>query len=173
MGATRERRSSTRRRVRVFALVVIALGVLAGACGPYDNAPAPGCPAGPSDTIITTIFNRTNSDRAAHGLGALVWNPRLACLSTQWSQYMAGAHDFRHRDLAAAIASPGYEDYATLGENILVAPGSVDGNQMENAWLSSPGHYANIMGNYDSIGIGYARGDDGRIWVTANFARHF
>jgi uncharacterized protein YkwD len=157
----------------VLAAAVVALGILVSACGPYDNAPAPGCPAGPSDATVTMVFNRTNGDRAAHGLGALVWNPRLACLATEWSGYMAGTHDFRHRDLNAAIASPGYEDYASLGENILVGPGNIDGNQMQNAWLTSPGHYANIMGNYDSVGIGYARGDDGRIWVTANFARHF
>jgi uncharacterized protein YkwD len=163
-----------RRRRALLAAGALGLGILAAACGPVDaTPPPPGCPTSPPDAITSTILNRTNGDRAARGLSGLWWNARLACLASEWSNYMASTGQFRHRDLGATIRSPGFEDYASLAENILVGPGSMDGNAIHDAWMASPGHYANIVGNFDSIGIGIARGADGRLWATENFGRHF
>ena len=170
-------RSERRRRSRglgVLVAGVLALGALAAACGPVDQTPAPPtCPTSPPDPITQTVLNRTNGDRAGQGLPGLYWNARLACLADEWSRYMRDTGNFRHRDLGATIKSPGFEDYAGLAENILVGPGTMDGNAMESMWINSPPHYANIMGNYDTIGIGLARGTDGRLWATENFGRHF
>ena len=152
-------------------LLTLALG--ASACGLYDAAPAPpGCPTAPPDPIATTILNRTNADREARGLGSLWWNARLACLAKEWSDHMAATGQFAHRDLNGAIHSPGFEDYAALAENILVGPGTMDGNAIHAAWMNSSGHYANIVGNFEAIGIAVSRGADGRLWATENFGRH-
>jgi uncharacterized protein YkwD len=174
MGIARTERTRRQRGLGVLAAAVLGLGILAAACGPVDQTPAPpGCPANPPDPLTQTILNRTNGDRSGQGLPALFWNARLACLADEWSRYMRDTGQFRHRDLNVTIKSPGFEDYAGLGENILVGPSGMDGNAMHTSWMNSPAHQANIMGNYDTIGVGYARGSDGRLWATENFGRHF
>jgi uncharacterized protein YkwD len=169
--------SKSRRRI---GLVVAVAGVvmLLAACqpqaAPVRNASVnTGCPAAPDNVVTQTIFNRVNSDRAANGLGPLAWNPQLSCLATDHSNTMATSGDFSHRDLAAAIRDPAYAGYASLGENILVGPGNMTGDAMEDAWMNSPGHRANIhSANFDSIGIGIATSADGRVWATQNFGRY-
>jgi len=173
MRLSSQHRSATRRRSVVLATVVVAFAILAAACGPVEAPPPAGAPGAPPDAITATVFNRTNADRAAQGLGELVWNARLAGLAGDWAQYLADTHQFFHRDLATVIESPGFESYASLGENILVGPEGIDGNQMEDAWLASPSHRANIMGNYDTMGVAIAYGNDGKIRAVVNFGRHF
>ena len=78
-----------------------------------------------------------------------------------------------HQNLGGLIRTGGYSNFASLGENILVGPGSMTGDDIHVAWMNSPGHYANIMGWYDTIGIAIAHGADGRVWATEEFGRHF
>lgn len=172
MNSIRSADTSSRRSRRrlVIGALVIASAVLVAACGP-SAAPPPAGPSAPPDAVTATIFARTNADRAAAGLAPLAWDARLAGLAAEWAQHLSDVQQLRHRDLAATIRSPGYEGYAALGENILVSPQAVDGNAMQDAWLSSPSHKANIMGNYDSIGVGLAHGSDGSVRAVANFGR--
>jgi uncharacterized protein YkwD len=172
MGTTVRRRFGSRRGLALLATGVLGLGILGAACAPVDaTPPPPHCPTSPADPISLTIQLRHNEARAANGLPGLWWSPRLACLAQDWSNWMAFSGKLAHRDLGAAIRSPGFEDYASLAENILVGPGNLDGHAIHDAWMRSPGHYANIMGNFQIIGIGIARSGDGRLWATANFGR--
>lgn len=164
-------RNRTRRARASLAVAVVALGVVAAACT-GEAPPPPGCPTAPPDAITSTIFNSANADRQANGLGTLGWNARLACLASEWSQVMAGEGRLVHRDLGATIRSPGFESYTGLAENIFVGPGSVSGASIHGAWMGSPSHRSNIFGPYDSIGVAYTRGPDGRLWATENFGRH-
>lgn len=173
MRTSSQHRSATRRRSVVLATAVLVLAILAAACGPLEAPAPPGAPTAPPDAITATVYNRTNADRAAQGLGALVWNARLAGLAGEWSAHLADSHQFVHRDLRSVLDWPGYEAYAALGENILVGPGGINGDQMQDAWLASPSHRANVMGNYDSIGVAIAYGDDGYVRAVANFGRHY
>jgi uncharacterized protein YkwD len=171
----------TRNRRRIGLVVAVAgVVMLLAACQPHPapaaaparNAAA-GCPAAPDNAVTQAIFARVNSDRAANGLGPLAWNPQLACLATDHSNTMATTGDFSHRDLSATIRDPAYAGYASLGENILVGPSNMTGDAMEDAWMNSPGHRANILSaNFDSIGIGIATSTDGRVWATQNFGRN-
>lgn len=52
---------------------------------------------------------------------------------------------------------------SNCGENI--AAGQMTSQAVMEAWLNSPGHYANIMGNYTNIGIGCFYQDGGIHWV--------
>ena len=140
------------------------------AAGPFIGSGAScGAPGGPPDAVTSTIFQRTNADRAANGLGALVWNPQLYCLAIDWSTQLGNSGTFDHRDLNSVLHSGAFAGYTALGENLLRAGASVDGNQMEDAWLNSPGHRANIMqGAYTSFGIAvyYV---NGQVYATVNF----
>lgn len=168
--------SKVRRRI---ALVVAAAGLvtLLAACQPQAPAAqkvAATCgPATPDNPTTQAIFDRVNSDRAANGLGPLAWNPQLGCLAQDHSNTMATTGSFEHRDLSATIRQPDYASYASLGENILVGPNTMSGTEMEDAWMNSPGHRANILSpNFDSIGIAVGSSPDGRVWATQNFGRY-
>ena len=163
------------RRRAALAGAVVAMAVLGAACGPVgvgEDPPPDGCPGGPPDPVASTVYNRTNADRGAEGLGGLDWNARLACLSMEWSGVMARNGAMAHRNLADVINSPGFGSYSGLAENVFVGPASADGDMIHNAWMGSPSHHANIMGSYDSMGFGWATSGDGRLFATENFGRH-
>ncbi len=169
MGAT----ITKQRRVRaVLAAAVLTLAVTAAACGPAEAPPPPGCPSAPPDAMTSSLLNLTNASRAAHGQPALDWNARLACLAGEWSSVMAGGRGLAHRDLNAAIRSPGFESYGSLAENIFVGPGGISPDAVHTAWWNSEGHRNNIIGDVDAIGIGWAKSPNGQIWITVNFGRH-
>jgi uncharacterized protein YkwD len=165
------------KRKRRIGLAVVMAGVvmLLAACQPRAatvQAASTCGPAAPDNSITQAVFDRVNSDRAANGLGPLSWNAQLACLAQDHSNWMATTGSFTHRDLSVTIRQPAYSGYASLGENILVGPNSMTGGQMEDAWMNSPGHRANILSpNFDSIGIAVGWSSDGRIWATQNFGR--
>jgi len=165
-------RGSRKRRLGLLAVVVLTVAIVGAAC---DPAPPPewNCPNSP-DAVSLVILNRTNWDRGAHGmLPALNWNSTLACNARGHADYMARTGTFFHQDLNALIHDPLYVNYASLGENILQGPNSMDGATMYMAWWNSPGHRANIMGWYDSIGIAVQRTISGRTWAVQEFGRHF
>jgi len=157
-----------RRRIgTVVAVLVIA--VVGAACGPRGGgAPACAGPGGPPDAVSSTIYNRVNADRG--GLPPLAWNDQLYCLALDWSTQLGNSGSFYHRDLGAVLRSPEYSGYRTLGENIFRGPAGLDGNQIEDAWINSPPHYANIVStSFTSIGIGLYYAPDGRVYATQNF----
>jgi len=165
-------RTKKRRARGALAAVVLAFAVVAAACGPTEAPPPPGCPTAPPDAITSTLLNLNNATRQLWGKPTLAWNARLACLADEWSGVMAGGRGLVHRDLNATIQSPGFESYASLGENIFVGPNGMDPAGIYSAWCNSPPHLNNILGNYDSVGIGWATSPNGQLWVTQNFGRH-
>jgi uncharacterized protein YkwD len=171
----RQRTENWRRRIAIVVAVAGLVALLA-ACQPQAGAQkvAANCgPAAPDNSITQAVFDRVNSDRAANGLGPLSWNPQLGCLAQDHSNTMAQTGNFSHRDLSVTIRQPAYANYASLGENILVGPNTMSGGAMEDAWMNSPGHRANILSsNFDSIGIAVGWSPDGRIWATQNFGRY-
>jgi uncharacterized protein YkwD len=165
-------RGSRKRRLGVLATAVFAIATVGAAC---DPAPPPewDCPIGPPDAVTLTIVTRVNVDRQNAGLNALNWNSTLACNARGHAHNMADNGTFFHQDLGVLIRDSLYVNYASLGENILVGPGNMSGDTIHVSWMNSPGHYANIMGWYDVIGIAVAKGPDGRMWAVEEFGRHF
>lgn len=167
-------RSITRRSTRKVgaAVAVLALVAIGAACAPAPAPSAPSCaaPPGPPDAVTTSVLSGTNGVRSYFGKPSLGWNPQLYCLATDWSTQLGQSGSFRHRDLGPIIRSPEYGGYNTLGENILRGPASMNGDQMVDAWMASPGHAANILsGSYSSIGIGLFYAADGSVYATQNF----
>jgi uncharacterized protein YkwD len=159
------------RRRLATVVAVLTFAIVGAACGPRV-ASAPGCagPGGPPNAVSATIYNRVNSDRAGRGLGPLAWNDQLYCLAVDWSTQLGSSGSFHHRDLGAVLRSPAYSGWRTLGENIFRGPAGMNGNQIEDAWLASPPHAANIFSTaYHSIGIGLYYAPDGRVYATQNF----
>jgi uncharacterized protein YkwD len=151
-----------KRTAAVVLMVIVALGL--AACAP----PAPS--GGPGDAFTSSLLQSLNQDRANAGLPALAWNGTLANSAGSWAQQMSNAGSLYHQNLSALIYSSAYAGFRALGENILVGPGSMSAPSLENAWMNSPPHRANILnGGFNVVGIGYYRGPDGRIWAAQEF----
>jgi len=162
---------SRKRRLGLLAAIVLAVAVVGAACDPMPP-PERNCPTDP-DAVDQVIWNRMEWERGLRGMNHLNWNRTLSCNARDWADNMARTGQLYHQDLNSLIHDPLYVNYAALGENILVGPNSMDGNAMFMAWWNSPGHQANMLGWYDSIGIYVERTMSGRTWAVQEFGRHF
>jgi uncharacterized protein YkwD len=60
--------------------------------------------------------------------------------------------------------------YRSVSENVAANKGYSDPAATAVAgWLNSPGHHANIVGNYRLTGIGVAKSSTGQIYFTQIF----
>lgn len=126
-----------------------------------------------SDSRISRILADTNKYRASKGKPALKLYYPLNTVAGNWAYYMQQNCDFRHNTTAdGKLNVSGYPSgWKAAAENIAVGQTYTT---VVAAWINSPGHRANILGNYTHIGIGYYEGSNcsaNRYWVQ-NFARY-
>ena len=149
--------------LRALPLAAVAVVFALTACAPTKAPPpappppAPGPPSLPfdsADPIAKELLSRTNSDRAANALDPLAWNDQLGGLAQGWSDHMATTGELVHQDLDALRQTPSYSGFSALNENILKGACTLTASQIEAAFLSSPAHKANILGNFTAVGIG-------------------
>lgn len=106
------------------------------------------------------VLQLVNQHRASKGLVLLGFEPNLLNCAGWKALHMAGYDYMEHDDPAPPVARTAWDRFAafgltggTLGENI--AYGYMKPDAVMTAWLSSPGHKANIeSASYRSIGIG-------------------
>lgn len=141
------------------------------------------------------FLRRLNDLRRAKGLGPLAWNGAIATPSIAWSQTMS-AQDWLHhaRDTGAGDGVEPHEDYVTinakivpnwqrLAENVGVSSmyssctmDDLEANTgkavlaLHDAFVNSSGHYANMVGDHNQVGIG-VHIDHAKLWVTVRFAK--
>ncbi len=104
-----------------------------------------------------------NSVRAGVGLPALTVNSQLANLSRAHAQVMADAGEIFHADPISA----GYGGaWSKIGENVGVG---ANVSVLVDAFVASPGHYANIVDpSFTEVGIGVVW-KDGALYTTHRF----
>jgi len=112
-----------------------------------------------------------NVEREARGLPPLAFSPALAGVAREYSTKMASArrvhHDF-DRPIEEKVLAV-LPDTCTFGEN-LSKHTSIDYSLGD--LMVSPGHRANLLSErFTIIGIGIARGTDGFLYITQEFAR--
>ncbi|MDO5495575.1 MAG: S-layer homology domain-containing protein [bacterium] len=119
------------------------------------------------ETVRQDIPTATNQERAKEGLAALVRDPVLDRWAQSWAERMAATGDFRHQteNFSAIMAEYG----GGVGENIAGAGGSTDGAAFVGLWMNSDGHRANILGNYQHIGVGVAYSAGGYAYAVQIF----
>ena len=118
--------------------------------------------------VRTQILEATNEFRASQGLAPLLPMPELDTVATKWAVHLAETGRFEH--------NPSYfSEYPQTNlwggaENIAAgypsAAGAVQG------WSNSPGHRANMLGNYTHMGVGFARDASGIPYYVQNFAAY-
>jgi hypothetical protein len=148
VGETSDMRTLHRYLIMVMAMSVLVVGMAVPAY------------AGPEGTL----FSRINSSRSASG---------LAPLETYWDLTDdARAHSARMMDRGSIYHNPSLGSvtgvWQALGENVGMG---VDLNAMHDAFMNSPGHRANILGNYNYVGVGVKTDASGVSWVTVVFMK--
>jgi hypothetical protein len=126
------------------AAVVVALLALVGIVANPVQA-TPDNPAADEAAFVSSL----NATRARQGLAPLKVDAELRDLARDWAQHMADAGQISHANpISAGVTS----DWLKLGENV-----GTGGNVtvVMNAFIASPGHYANIMDPaFTRVGVG-------------------
>jgi len=148
VGGTSEMRISYRYLVLVMAVTVMVAGMAIPAL------------AGPEGTLVSKI----NSSRAASGLAPLETYWDLTDDARAHSSRMLDKGEIYHSSSLGSVTGV----WEALGENVGMG---VDLTGLHNAFMNSSGHKANILGNYNYVGVGVKTDDNGVNWVTVIFMR--
>lgn len=116
--------------------------------------------AGPAGQFVSKI----NSSRAAAGLPPVESYWDLADNAASHSNLMAERGEIFHSANLASATSV----WESLGENVGVG---MDVNSLHTAFMNSPSHRGNILGNYNYVGVGVTTAPDGFMYVTVIFMK--
>lgn len=145
------------RMLALLSILVVSVKILGVSVVAFS--PATTSLAAPITT--ESIINLANVARAENGVGELKPNSLLSKAAQNKANDMLARQYFAHNTPDGQtpwsfIKAVGYS-YTTAGENL-----AIDFTQVENmqaAWMNSPGHRANILNkNFTEIGIGIAKG---------------
>jgi len=134
--------------VKIFSLSVLSLG--------------PVLPAYSSAITVENIISLTNQSRQEYSLSTLSENSVLNLAAQAKADDMLKNGYFSHNSPDGKtpwdfIVNSGYS-YLMAGENLAV--NFTEAENVETAWMNSPGHKANIVNkNFEEIGIGVAQGE--------------
>lgn len=110
-------------------------------------------------SVEASVVALVNKERAKAGCPAVTADNRLALAARRHSADMAARGYFSHdapdgTTMADRVNQTGYR-WSALGENI--AKGQPTAAEVMRAWMTSPGHQANIVNcGYRHIGVGLA-----------------
>lgn len=112
-----------------------------------------------------------NQERAARGKPTLVVHPDVRTVARNWSDAMiadgkgCGASLAHNPDYTTQVP----KGWTRVAENVACGQ-SVD--QLHRALMDSSGHRANVLGDFNQIGVGVSIDSGGTMWVTQNFMKH-
>jgi uncharacterized protein YkwD len=141
----------------LVALLVAAAVALAFAAGPAAADDA-------ADEV--RLFQLTNDSRAANGCAPLAYDTAASSVARSWAAELARSGNLRHNpNLVSQVSTYVTNQWSAIGENVGYA-GSVD--QVHAAYMASSPHRANILGNYNRVGVGSVRSGN-YVWTTVVF----
>lgn len=110
---------------------------------------------------------KINASRSSAGLSPVKMSGSLSNYARSHSANMADSNSIFHStsDQLRAAAGSGW---SKLGENVGRGPTVSD---LHTAFMNSSGHRKNILGDYDTVGIGTVN-KDGYIYVTVVFVKY-
>jgi uncharacterized protein YkwD len=122
-----------------------------------DGGVIPVCcaPTASEKAEITQVFELLNQYRAQQGKSALVYDDQLEAAMQGHCEHMLQKDFFSHTAPEPSVAKfttrAGLCGTSASAENI--AKGQQSAASVMNSWKTSPGHNANMLGNYKRIGI--------------------
>jgi hypothetical protein len=144
-------------------LVVVAAMALA-AFAALTASPASAAPG----NVEMDFLTRLNQVRVANGVAPLVFDQALSDTSTVWAAKMAADGHISHDPTVPDSCTYATPAWTRCGENVGVGPGV---SQLHDAFVASTGHFHNMIGDYNRVGIGTVVEPGGRIWVTVRFVK--
>src|SRR4029078_3041745 len=104
----------------------------------------------------------TNTSRNSYGLSTLTYNDELAKAAQTKANDMLAKGYFAHNTPDGKtpwdFIQAQHYNYIMAGENLAV--NFTEAENVEDAWMNSPGHKANILNkNCEEIGIGISQGN--------------
>ncbi len=151
------------RSIRALLALLLAaglLGVMAPASSAADWAPRE-----------FAFVEKINEERAEAGLDPVRANTMLTGVARDWTDEMVADDHLHHRpDLATAVTG----SWSRLAENVGYSrrTGATEEQLVErlhNAFMNSPGHRRNVVGDFNQVGVGVRVASNGTMWVTVNF----
>lgn len=117
------------------------------------------------------IFALHNEYRQQHGLSTLTYDYNLGLSAQEKAEDLCNnqywSHNRPNGETPWVVISK-YSSFSSAGENL--ARGFNDPSDVMNGWYNSPTHLANIVGNWQMVGVGwYACPVDGLTYVAAHF----
>jgi uncharacterized protein YkwD len=137
-------------------------------------------PFGPAAQAVTPssedlLVRKLNEERHGRGLAPLVVNVRLREVARDWSANLASSGALAHNPhLGSEVDERVTDEWRRIGENVGYrrlndADWRQLANMMHNALMASDGHRANILGDYNQVGVGVTIASDGTMWVVQDF----
>jgi uncharacterized protein YkwD len=108
-----------------------------------------------------------NRERTSRGLPALRVSVGLRVVGRNWSAQMGSVDRLYHNPNLGRDVTQVSNSWASAGENVGVG---YSVSSLHDAFMNSEGHRANILGNWNYVGIGVTNAN-GKIWITAVFLR--
>lgn len=135
-------------------------------------APAVAEAAPPYEASEQQFLTLMNADRTSADRGRLAASPDVATVARNWSKRMAGDGDLRHNPNVSKQLTV---EWTRWGENVGWASNGTDGalsavvSRLHRGFMESAGHRANILGDFNQVGVGVAIDGDGTMWATMVF----
>jgi uncharacterized protein YkwD len=147
-----------------LAATVATLALLVATC----TSAAPAAARTPEGSYAQKAFVATNAQRTQQGLTELRPNKCVRRAAVRQATLMAQREQLFHQDLGAVLADC---HLTAAGEN--VAAGYPNGTSVvNNGWMTSEGHRANILSpSFTIMGIGARKGHNGRWYASQVFGR--
>lgn len=146
---------------RMLAAVVAVMLFAAIGITPVEARPAE--PA----TAETQFLDLLNQERARNDLAPMQLHTGLRADARTWSQVMADQDRIFHTSTLADDTARRLPDWRRAGENVGYGP---EVQRLHDAFVASPDHYRNIVGDFNYLGVGVVYKDT-RIYVTFRFAK--
>jgi len=122
----------------------------------------------PTDPVGHTVA-LINATRAEQGLAPLVRDAHAEQIARRWTQQMAASGELEHNPDFHEQLTVGIAGLAASAENVGMASEGLEA--IHQGFVDSPGHYANLIGDYERVGVGVVVDERGEVWVTHNFVR--
>ena len=125
------------------------------------------------DSFERQIFDLANSIRVRNNLRPFMWSNKGQVSSRKHSQDMADNNFFAHINFKRESPFDRMKKErivcVSAAENI--AAGSANAIQAHEGWMNSAGHRVNILGNYETLGVGVGYNSDSeyKYYYTQNF----
>lgn len=128
-------------------------------------------PTADLSNLEQSILEQINQYRVSQSLPPLTLDPDISQQARLHSQFMSQQRSISHDGFEQRISSLSQAvPFISAAENVAYNQGySTPVDQAVQGWLDSPGHYQNIVGNFDLTGIGVVQNAQGEYYFTQIF----